>query len=179
MKTTTLLTILFFEVNLPMFSQFAPSSTTVKVEGGLVEGTIENGITIYRGIPFAAPPVGDRRWCPPQPVKKWDGVLKADKFGPASLQLNIPVLGYLDYGMSEDCLYLNIWKSSNSSGEKFPVIVWIHGGGFSLGSTSQSVTTGEQFAKKGVLLVSIAYRLGALGNHANKNREIPRICILL
>jgi para-nitrobenzyl esterase len=162
-KTTTWLPLLLLTVNLNAFSQTTSSFTTVNVEGGLVEGTIEDGITIYRGIPFAAPPVGDLRWRPPQPVKKWDGVLKADKFAPACPQLNLPMLGYLNFGTSEDCLYLNIWKPADSSGVKLPVIVRIHGGGFSIGSTSQSVTTGEQLAKKGVILVSIAYRLGPLG----------------
>jgi len=159
----TLLIALLLAINLSVFSQTAPSPTIVKVEGGLIEGTIEDEITIYRGIPFAAPPVGDLRWCPPKPVKKWDGVLKADKFRPACPQANIPMLGYINYGMSEDCLYLNIWKPSTSKNKKLPVIVWIHGGGFLLGSSSQSVTTGEQLAKKGIILVSISYRLGPLG----------------
>jgi para-nitrobenzyl esterase len=141
------------------FSLFAQ---TVKIESGFVEGTVENGVVVYNGIPFAAPPVGDLRWRPPQPVKSWDGVLKANKYAPACIQLNMKVLGYLDYGMSEDCLYLNIWKP-DTSGKKLPVLIWIHGGGFNLGSTSQAVTTGEQLAKKGIIVVSIAYRLGILG----------------
>jgi para-nitrobenzyl esterase len=107
LRTTPILIILFFVFSLPVLSQTQLSSTIVKVKDGLVEGTLENGITIYRGIPFAAPPVGDLRWRPPQAPKKWDGVLKADKFKPACPQANIPILGYLDYGMSEDCLYLN------------------------------------------------------------------------
>jgi para-nitrobenzyl esterase len=135
---------------------------TIKTEYGLVEGTLENGVHIYKGIPYAAPPVGDLRWRPPQPAKKWDGVLKADTYAPACPQANMKVLGYLNYGMSEDCLYLNVWKPDTSVG-KLPVMVWIHGGGFTLGSTSQSVTTGEQLAKKGVIVVSMAYRLGLLG----------------
>jgi para-nitrobenzyl esterase len=163
LQTATFLAVLFYAFNSSLFSQTATSPTLVKVEGGLVEGTIEDGITIYRGIPFAAPPVGDLRWRPPQPLKKWEGVLKGNKFAPACPQANIPMLGYINYGMSEDCLYLNIWKPLNPSDKKLPVIVWIHGGGFLLGSSSQSVTTGEQFAKKGVILVSIAYRLGPLG----------------
>jgi para-nitrobenzyl esterase len=163
-KTTTFLTILFLAINLHAFSQTTASSTTVKVEGGLVDGTIENGITIYRGIPFAAPPVGDLRWCAPQPVKSWEDVLKADKFGPACpQQLNIVTAYYTKYGMSEDCLYLNIWKPNSSLDKKLPVMVWIYGGGFNMGSTSQDMTTGEQLAKKGVIVVGIGYRIGALG----------------
>jgi para-nitrobenzyl esterase len=138
-----------------------PAQTT-RIESGLIEGIMENGVEVYKGIPFAAAPIGDLRWRPPQPVEPWEGVLKANKFAPAAIQPNIKVLGYLDYGMSEDCLYLNIWKP-DTSGKSLPVVVWIHGGGFNLGSTSQAISTGEQLAKKGVIVVSIAYRLGILG----------------
>jgi para-nitrobenzyl esterase len=163
MRVFTFLTVLILSVNLYGISQNITAGNIVKVEGGFVEGILEDDVIAYKGIPFAAPPLGDLRWRPPQPVKSWDGILKADKYGPACPQANIAMLGYLDYGMSEDCLYLNIWKPASSSGEKLPVIVWIHGGGFAIGSTSQLVTTGEQLAKKGVIIVSIAYRLGALG----------------
>jgi para-nitrobenzyl esterase len=129
----------------------------------MVEGTIENGIIVYKGIPFAAPPIGDLRWQPPQPVIPWTGILKADKFAPSAPQTVPAILGYTDYGTSEDCLYLNIWQPVIHSGEKLPVMVWIHGGGFSIGSATQALTTGEELAKKGVIVVSIAYRLGALG----------------
>jgi para-nitrobenzyl esterase len=145
------------------FISFTSYTQTVKVEGGLVEGTVENGVIVYKGIPFAAPPVGDLRWRPPQPVKSWNGVLKADRFCPACPQFNIPMLGFVNAGISEDCLYLNIWKPNDTSEGRLPVIVWIYGGGFFIGSTSQAVTSGEQLAKKGVIVVSIAYRLGALG----------------
>jgi len=145
------------------FLTFTSYTQTVKVEGGLVEGTVENGILIYRGIPFAAPPVGDLRWRPPQPVKSWEGVLKADKFCPACYQLNIPALGYVSSGISEDCLYLNIWVPANPSERKLPVMIWIYGGGFFIGSTSQPLTTGEHLASKGIIVVSMGYRLGALG----------------
>ena len=149
-----------------LFSGFIVTKSftqTVKVEGGIVEGTVENEILIYRGIPFAAPPVGDLRWRPPQPVKSWEGVLKADKFCPACYQLNIPALGYVSSGISEDCLYLNIWVPTNPSERKLPVMVWIYGGGFFIGSTSQPLTTGEHLASKGIIVVSMGYRLGALG----------------
>lgn len=153
----TLLTIVITLVlPLSLFAQI------VKTEYGFVEGTLENGVFVYKGIPFAAPPVGNLRWRPPQPPKKWDGVLKTIRFAPACPQANFKVLGYLDYGMSEDCLYLNVWKPDTSM-DKLPVMVWIHGGGLCLGSTSQSLTTGEQLAKNGVIVVSIAYRLGVLG----------------
>jgi para-nitrobenzyl esterase len=149
-------------LNISLLTPSLIFAQTIKIEGGLVEGIIENGVAVYKGIPFAAPPVGDLRWRPPQSVKNWDGVLKANKFAPACPQANIKVLGYVDYGMSEDCLYLNIWKPDTIS-KKLPVLVWIHGGGFTLGSTSQSLATGEQLSRKGILVVSIAYRLGILG----------------
>ncbi len=135
----------------------------VKVEGGRVEGVEENGITVFRGIPFAAPPVGELRWRPPQPVKKWDGVLKADKFAPACPQPQRSIPGTADPGTSEDCLYLNVWTPARSSGEKLPVMVWIYGGGFALGSTSIPVYSGERLAEMGVVVVSVAYRVGPLG----------------
>jgi para-nitrobenzyl esterase len=163
MKTKTRLILLLFMFLTPGFLIIKTFAQPVKVEGGLVEGTVEDGIIVYRGIPFAAPPAGELRWRPPQTVLSWDGVLKTDRFCPACLQLNIPMLGFVNYGMSEDCLYLNIWKPDSVSEEGLPVMVWIYGGGFFIGSTSASVYSGEQLAKKGIIMVSIAYRLGALG----------------
>ena len=130
----------------------------VKVEGGLVQGTVEDGLTVFKGIPFAAPPVGDLRWKAPQPVKKWDGVKETTEFAPAPMQGGNP-----PSGKSEDCLYLNIWTPAKSANEKLPVMVWIYGGGFSFGSTSEPVYNGKNLAEKGVILVSIAYRVGQLG----------------
>ena len=163
MKTAKLLAIIFLAVNFRAFSQTYPS-TIVKVDGGLLEGTIENGITIYRGIPFAAPPVGDLRWRPPQPAKNWEGILKADTFAPACPQQpGIFTTGFTKYGFSEDCLYLNIWKPNETSDKKLPVMVWIFGGGFTSGSASGDFTTGEKLAEKGVILINISYRLGVFG----------------
>jgi len=162
-STAILLTILLLAVNFHAFSQTTPS-TVVKVDGGLVEGTIEHGITIYRGIPFAAPPVGNLRWRPPQPVKIWEGILKADTFAPACLQQpGVFTTGFTKYGFSEDCLYLNIWKPNETSDKKLPVMVWIFGGGFASGSASGDFTTGEKLAEKGVIVVNISYRLGVFG----------------
>lgn len=130
----------------------------VKVENGILQGTYENGLTVYKGIPFAAPPVGDLRWKAPQPAAKWNGIRMADKFGPGAMQgINPPS------GKSEDCLYLNIWSPAKSPKEKVPVLVWIYGGGFAVGYTSDPMYNGENLAKKGVILVSIAYRVGQLG----------------
>jgi para-nitrobenzyl esterase len=164
MKPKVILIILFLSANLFVFSQTTSPSTIVKVEGGKVEGTNKNGVIIFRGIPFAEPPVGDLRWRAPVPAKRWKGILKAFKFAPACPQQpNIVTAYYTKYGMSEDCLYLNIWKPDTSRKVKLSVLVWIHGGGFNMGSTSQDATTGEILAKKGVIVVSIAYRIGALG----------------
>jgi len=153
-KICMLLTVFFIHTSL--FSQ------TIRIKNGLVKGTLENGVYVFKGIPFALPPIDSLRWRSPQPVKNWTGVLKADKFAPACPQANIAAFGFLDYGMSEDCLYLNIWKPDTIA-ENLPVIVWLHGGGFTLGSTSQALTAGEELAKNGVIVVSVAYRLGILG----------------
>src|SRR5579871_1903531 len=144
----------------------AQQPAAVKVEGGLVQGTSEDGLTVYRGIPFGAPPVGDLRWRAPQPASKWTGVRQADKFGPACTQAmrNPSSSGP---GMSEDCLYLNVWTPAKTARDRIPVLVWIYSGGFNAGATSEPNYSGEKLAKKGVVLVSIAYRVGLLGFFAH------------
>jgi para-nitrobenzyl esterase len=145
--------------------------TQAKITGGAVSGVASDGISIFKGIPFAAPPVGDLRWKAPAPVKSWTGVKKADAFSSACMQAansqgnTSPV--------SEDCLYLNVWTPASAANAKIPVIVWIHGGGFTGGSTSTSMYDGTGFAKKGVILVSLAYRLGPYGfmAHSDLSRE--------
>ena len=134
----------------------------VKVEQGLLDGTFEDGLTVYKGIPFAAPPVGSLRWKAPQPAEKWEGVRKADKFGPSPIQGSGN-----DPNMSEDCLYLNVWTPAKSGNDRIPVFVWIYGGGFNFGSTSDPNYNGANLARKGVVLVSIAYRVGILGFFAH------------
>jgi para-nitrobenzyl esterase len=145
----------------------AQQPTPVQVEGGLAQGTSEEGLTIYRGIPFAAPPVGDLRWRAPQPAAKWEGVLQAFKFAPGPIQGGNP-----PSGKSEDCLYLNIWTPAKSASDRIPVLVWIYGGGFGGGSTSERNYSGENLAKKGVVLVSIAYRVGQLGFLAHPDLSV-------
>jgi len=142
----------------------------VKVEQGLVQGTIEDGLTVYRGLPFAAPPLGDLRWKAPQPAPKWDGTKQADKFAPGPVQGGNP-----PSGKSEDCLYLNIWSPAKSADDRIPVLLWIYGGGFNAGSTSETTYSGEKLAKKGVVFVSIAYRVGQLGfmAHPELSAENP------
>jgi para-nitrobenzyl esterase len=145
------------------------AAAPVKTEGGLVEGTVADGLMIYRGIPFAAPPVGDLRWRPPQPAAKWSGTIQADKFAPSCMQgggapnAKAKATAPQGPGTSEDCLYLNVWTPSKSAGDRLPVLVWIYGGGFTGGATSVPVNSGEQLAQKGVVFVSIAYRVGPLG----------------
>ena len=133
----------------------------VKVDTGLLEGTAEDGLLVYRGIPFAAPPVGDLRWRPPQPAAAWTGVRKADAFGRACLQINQAIANLP--APSEDCLYLNVWTPATRADERLPVMVWIHGGGFTAGTPPERLYHGEAIAKKGVVVVSVAYRLGVFG----------------
>lgn len=136
--------------------------TTATVEGGKVEGVMENDVGVFKGIPFAAPPVGEWRWKAPQPVKPWEGVLNADKFAPASSQPTPPWVPTPQVS-SEDCLYLNVWTPAKSTTEKLPVMVWIYGGGFAYGSASDPSNVGDVLARQGVVTVNIAYRVGALG----------------
>ncbi|RXK53812.1 carboxylesterase family protein [Oleiharenicola lentus] len=136
---------------------FAQAPAPVRTDTGLVQGVTEKDLAVYKGIPFAVPPVGDLRWRAPQPAAKWEGVRAADKFGPD------PYQGDGKGGVSEDCLYVNVWTPAKSPGDKLPVLVWIYGGGFSFGSTSTPVHNGEHLARKGVVLVTINYRVGPLG----------------
>ncbi|MBN2062321.1 MAG: carboxylesterase family protein [Deltaproteobacteria bacterium] len=140
-----------------------PAPAPVRVEGGVVQGVVEDGLTVYRGIPFAAPPVGDLRWRAPQPVVKWDGVKETFKFAPACVQGLMMGPGESGSAPCEDCLYLNIWSPAKSQRDRVPVFVWIYGGGFAGGATSYPIFSGEKLAKKGVVLVSIAYRVGQMG----------------
>ncbi|MBN2012111.1 carboxylesterase family protein [candidate division KSB1 bacterium] len=133
-----------------------PQPSLVQVESGMVQGVSQDKLTVFKGIPFAAPPVGDLRWRAPQPVAKWDTVLQADKYAPGPFQGGTP-----PSGKSEDCLYLDIWTPAQYQDERIPVLVWIYGGGFNFGATSYY--NGEHLAKKGVVLVNITYRVGHLG----------------
>lgn len=140
----------------------------VKVDGGLIEGVPGEtaGTTIYRGIPFAAPPTGDLRWQEPQPVKPWSGVRSGKDFGASCMQTNYPEgsLYRTELGpVSEDCLTLNVWTTAKQSGAKLPVMVWIHGGALTRGAGSIALYDGAALARKGVVVVTINYRLGAFG----------------
>ena len=145
---------------------------TVKVEGGLITGTINasGNIHIFRGIPFAAPPLGNLRWKEPHPVIPWNDVKSCDVYGPSPMQANPVPFGpwseeFLipQKPISEDCLYLNVWTGAASSKERRPVVIWIYGGGFVSGGTGVPVYDGETMAKKGVVFVSANYRVGVFG----------------
>ena len=140
----------------------------LSTDSGRVSGKLlESGVRVYLGIPFAAPPVGALRWREPQPVPKWSGVLVADRSAPECIQsLRAHDINHYfgEEATSEDCLYLNVWADSEAAyGVHRPVVVWIYGGGFTIGSASMANYSGENLARKGVVYVSIAYRVGALG----------------
>jgi para-nitrobenzyl esterase len=142
----------------------------VKIDTGWVSGS-GVGVRVYKGIPYAAAPAGQLRWKPPQPAKPWKGILVAKNF-PANCPQALPLPG----PQSEDCLGLNVWTPAQSASAKLPVMVWIYGGGFQIGASSQSAYDGEALAAQGVVLVSINYRLGVFGflAHPALNRESPQ-----
>ena len=163
----------------------------VRIDPGMVAGTASGQPTVrvFKGIPFAAPPLGENRWKAPQPVAKWDGVRKADAFGApcaagapggrgggggrgaaapgAAAQAPAPVAAPREPARAEDCLYLNVWTSANSPSDKRPVMVWIYGGGFTGGSGGLAWYDGENLAAKGPVIVTFNYRLGSLGFFAH------------
>ena len=135
----------------------------VVTESGTISGVSTSSLSVYKGVPFAAPPVGDLRWRPPMPAARWIGTRKADAFAPACMQVGVSMPGETPPVVSEDCLYLNIWTPAKDAQEHLPVIVWIHGGGYINGSASMPLYWGDRLAHKGVIVVTIAYRLGPLG----------------
>ena len=152
-------------------SAFAQTDT-IKTDAGLISGTtgIDKSVHIYKGIPFAAPPVGELRWKAPQAVAHWQGIKKCDAFAASPMQNKpVPFMMYTEpylippSPISEDCLYLNVWTTAKSSKEKKPVMVWIYGGGFVSGGTACAIYDGENLARKGVVFVSIPYRVGVFG----------------
>jgi para-nitrobenzyl esterase len=145
-------------------------STVIVTDAGKVEGTQENGFISFKGIPYAAPPVGELRWKEPQPVTPWEKVLKTDTFACGCLQRE-----ELKIKTSEDCLYLNVLTPAKFASDKLPVMVWIHGGGFAVGAPLEPIYNGERFTQKGVIFVSVAYRLGPLGflAHPELSAESP------
>jgi para-nitrobenzyl esterase len=149
----------------------------VVTASGPVDGTkTANGIRLFRGIPFAAPPVRELRWRPPQPVKPWTQPLVADRFGPRCMQR--PIYGDMSFrssGVSEDCLYLNVWTPAERGDAKLPVLVYFFGGGFNAGDGSEPRYDGEAMARRGIVAVTVNYRLSVFGflAHAELTKESP------
>jgi para-nitrobenzyl esterase len=156
-----------------------PRHTRVAVSGGILEGTIEpgSGVRSFKGIPFAAPPSGDLRWRPPQPAAPWAGIRTAHQFGPRAMQL--PVFGDMNFrsnGMSEDCLYLNVWAPAEPAAERLPVLVYFYGGGNVAGDGSEPRYDGTRLAQRGIITLSVNYRLNIFGffAHPELTQESPQ-----
>ena len=152
----------------------AQNGPQVRTAGGILEGADLSGIKVFKGIPFAAPPVGDLRWKAPQPADKWEGVRKATEYGPNPMQENI--YGDMNFGTkvnSEDCLYLNVWTPAKTMDEKLPVLIYFNGGGLIAGSGSEPRYVGEAMARKGIISVTANYREGIFGffAHPQLSRE--------
>lgn len=169
---------------IPFFSeaQQAENQNAFPVQLTIANGTIEGEFDIktniqsFKGIPFAQPPVGDLRWKAPQPLTNWTGVKQTKKFGPRAIQSNVfGDMGFRSDGMSEDCLYLNVWSPAKSTSEKLPVLVYFYGGGFAAGDGSESRYDGENMAKKGIVTLTVNYRLGIWGffSHPELTKESP------
>ena len=178
MKKNMLLAFLSLLLGSQTFAQTANSHsmTKIKTANGMVEGIYDSGINTFKGIPFAAPPVGEFRWREPQPVTNWSGTLKTDKFGPRAMQL--PLFGDMNFrsnGVSEDCLYLNVWSPAQSADDKLPVLVYFYGGGLVAGDGSEPRYDGESMARNGVVAVTVNYRLGVFGffSHPELTQESP------
>jgi len=155
---------------------FAEQGPVVQAPTGSLQGVVEGGANVFKGIPYALPPIGPARWTPPQPVPAWSGVKAATDFGPVCYQPTSKLANiYADTppSMSEDCLYLNIWAPKNA--HNAPVLVWIHGGALLTGWSNGAIYDGAKFAARGIILVSINYRLGVLGwlAHPELSAEQP------
>ncbi|MDB5110329.1 MAG: carboxylesterase [Mucilaginibacter sp.] len=163
-QITGLLLLIFFLKTGVTFAQ-TDRVPQVKTVNGIVQGVTEaSGIRSFKGIPFARPPVGDLRWKEPVPPKNWTGVRHADHFGPQAMQRTIySDMIFRSDGKSEDCLYLNVWTPAKSAKEKLPVMVYFYGGGFNAGDGSEYRYDGESMAKKGIVTLTVNYRLGVFG----------------
>ncbi|HEY4155734.1 MAG TPA: carboxylesterase family protein [Puia sp.] len=148
----------------------------VKTTGGMLEGVNSSGILTFKGVPFAQPPTGNLRWKEPMPAKPWQGIRKADHFGPRAMQL--PLFGDMNFrsdGVSEDCLYLNIWTPAKSEKAQLPVLVYFYGGGLVAGDGSEYRYDGESMARKGLVAITVNYRLTVFGffSHPELTKESP------
>ncbi len=155
-------------ISLVLLTSAWAASPEVKIATGRLRGTTQDGVVSYKGIPFAAPPVGDLRWRPPQPAKPWKGVRDATRFGSDCMQKPFPGdAAPLGTPPAEDCLFVNVWAPQRPASRKLPVMVWIYGGGFVNGGSSPSVYDGSHFALHGLVFVSFNYRLGRFGFFAH------------
>ncbi|MBZ5577483.1 MAG: carboxylesterase family protein [Acidobacteriia bacterium] len=157
---------------LPLGAASAAVNEPVHLDTGLVSGVAgkDAAVRVFKGLPFAAPPVANLRWAAPKPAAHWDGVRQAGEFGSICMQGQPGGRGRggaAPARMSEDCLYLNVWTAAQSAGDKRPVLVWFHPGGFTGGSGSSPATDGEALAKKGLIVVTMNYRLGVFGFFAH------------
>ncbi len=189
MKKAFLLLVLISNIHGPKAESLRPNAQgltlkAIRIESGLINGYYneKTGVTVYKGIPFAAPPVGDLRWKVPQPPIPWKGVRQCVEFGPSPMQPKpVPFL-FLgpefvvpQQPISEDCLYLNVWTGARSPSEKRLVLVWIYGGGFFSGGAAAPGYSGEALARQGIIFVSFNYRLGIFGflSHPLLTAESP------
>lgn len=168
----TILNLLLFLISLAILpiQSFAQANNTIavqaKIKNGIIEGSYDTktGIQTFLGIPFAKPPIGSLRWKAPQPAENWTGVKETKKFGPRAMQA--PIFGDMDFksdGISEDCLYLNVWTPAKRNTKDLPVLVYFYGGGFAAGDGSEPRYNGEAMSKKGIVVVTVNYRLGLFG----------------
>ncbi|MGC1614556.1 MAG: carboxylesterase/lipase family protein [Candidatus Acidiferrum sp.] len=159
-----------------LLSGMEVAANEVRTKDGIVAGSAsaDGKVQIFEGVPYAAPPVGALRWKEPQPVESWKGVRKTTEFGARCMQGNVfGDMVFHDAGPSEDCLYLNVWTPKTSANAKLPVMVWVYGGGFQAGATSEGRQNGEALAHRGVVVVSMNYRLGIFGffSHPELTKE--------
>src|SRR5271157_3838871 len=158
------LTELFVLVAVLLVWSARSAAQQVRIDSGKLEGKSDGAVQIFLGIPYAAPPLGELRWKPPAPVAKWKGVRKASEFGSRCMQGPLFAdMVFRDPGPSEDCLTLNVWTGAKDAKAKLPVMVWIHGGGFKAGGSSEPRQDGEALASQGVVVISMNYRMGIFG----------------
>ena len=155
----------FLLVQFACAAAMAQTGMQVKIENGMVESVTEkSGVNSFKGIPFAQPPIGELRWKEPLPVNSWTGVRKCDTFGYNAMQKKpFGDMGFRSPGMSEDCLYLNVWVPAGKPKTKLPVLVYFYGGGFIAGDGSERRYDGESMAKRGIITLTVNYRLGIFG----------------
>ncbi|HWB25592.1 MAG TPA: carboxylesterase family protein [Chitinophagaceae bacterium] len=175
MKSRYVFLPILFSIYMTAFAQTG-TNPQVTTANGIVEGVNDSGLHVFMGIPFAQPPVGDLRWKEPQPVKNWSGIYKADHFRAKAMQKNVfSDMVFRADGMSEDCLYLNVWTPAKPGKTKLPVLVYFYGGGYVGGDGSEYRYDGASLARKDLVTVTVNYRLGIFGffSHPELTQESP------